>query len=289
MQQKPIPGQDALDPPDADVARQYLAAADAVVERRDRAIDRRALAGLQMVNAAVTAGYLVAFALVLRQDDVLASQVILFTFLVWGQLASGMAQRHGMQWRWSASRWPLLLGGGVVLVGAVLVFGFVALDTRLPVGMVLIPAGLVVVGIGGYGAVQLVRAAGDPRPPRPSPLVLPTALRWGTILVGVVLGVLTMLAGAPDGVLRSVITLLVMLALFTWLVVFNTPVGLPAVGASWRGPHVTAFLLAACVPVALVLGGDVLGDRGLAGVVGGAVVMVLVIVASFIPGRASRG
>ncbi len=117
------------------------------MERRDRAIDRRALAGLQMVNAAVTAGYLVAFALVLRQDDVVASQVILFTFLVWGQLASGMAQRHGMQWRWSASRWPLLLGGGVVLVGAVLVFGFVALDTRLPVGMVLIPAGLV---RGGY-------------------------------------------------------------------------------------------------------------------------------------------
>lgn len=289
MEQKPIPGQGALVPPDADVARQYLAAADAVMERRDRTVDRRALAGLQIVNAVVTAGYLATFALILRQGDVLASQVILYTFLVWGQLASGMAQRNGMQWRWSSSRWPLLLGGGVVLLGALVVFGFVALDTRLPVVMVLIPAGIVLLGIGGYGVVQFIRAAGDPRSPRPSRVPLPTPVRWGTVLVGVALGVLTMLAGAPDDVLRSVITLLVMLVLLAWIVAFNTPVGLPAIGASWRWPHVATFFVAAGIPVVLMLGGEAVGGRGLAGVLGGTAVIVLFVLVSLVPGRESRG
>lgn len=289
MQQKPIPGHDALVPPDADIARRYLAAADAVVERRGRAVDRRALAGLQIANAVITAGYLVAFALVIRQSDVLASQVILFTFLVWGQLASGMAQRNGMQWRWSASRWPLILGEVVVLVGAVVVFGLVALDPGLPVGVVLIPAGIVLVGIGGYGVVQLFRAAGDARSPRPPRVTLPAPIRWGTLLLGVALGVLTMLAGAPDDVLRSVISLLVMLVLLAWIVAFNTPVGLPAIGASWRWPHVAAFLLAAGIPVALVLGGGGGSASGLAGVVGGVVVIVLFVLVSFVPGREGRG
>lgn len=289
MEQKPIPGQEALVPPDAEVARQYLDAADAVVERRDRAVDRRALAWLQIVNAVITAGYLVACALVLRQGDVLASQIVLFTFLVWGQLTSGMAQRNGMQWRWSSSRWPLLLGGGVVLLGSVVVFGFVALDTSVPVGMVLIPAGMVLLGIGGYGVFQLIRASGDPHPPRPARIPLPRPLRWGTMLVGVVLGILTMLAGAPDGVLRSAITLVVMLALLAWIAALNTPLGLPAVGASWRWPHVTTFLVAAVTPVGLVLGGDAFGDRGLAGVIGGAIIIVLFTAVSFVPGRESRG
>jgi hypothetical protein len=290
MQQKPIPGQDALVPPDADVARQYLAAADAVAGRRDRAVDRRALAGLQIVNALITAAYLVAFALVLRIGDVIASQVVLFTFLVWGQLASGMAQRNGMQWRLTRSRWPLLLGGGVVLLAAIAVFGLVALDTTLPTGMVLLPAGIVLLGIGGYGVGQLIRASGDPRPRRPRPARVPLSVpvRGGTILVGVTIGVLTMLGGAPDDVLRSVITLLVMLVLLAWVAAFNTPLGLPAIGAAWRWPHVVAFCVAACIPVGLVLGGAALGDRALAGVLGGAVVILLFVLVSFVPGRENR-
>lgn len=132
MEQKPIAGQGPLAPPDSETASQYLAAAQAVVERRDRAVDRRALARLEIGNAVVTAAYLVAFALVLRRGDVLASQIVLFTFLVWGQLSSGMAQRTGLQWRMTRSRLPFLLGGGAVLIGALVVFGFAALDTRLP-------------------------------------------------------------------------------------------------------------------------------------------------------------
>jgi hypothetical protein len=289
VEQKPIPGQDALVPPDADTARQYLAAADAVVERRDRTLDRRALAWLQITNAVVTAGYLVAFALVLRQGDVIASQVILFTFLVWGQLASGMAQRNGMQWRMSRSRWPLLLGGGIILAGAVILFGLVSLDTRLPVGMVLLPAALVLLGIGGYGVVQLIRASGDPHRPRPARVPLRGAPRWGTVLVGVVDAVMAMLGGAPDDVVRSTITLLVMLVLLAWIVAFNTEVGLPAIGASWRWPQIAAFFIAAGVQVALLLGAGALDDRGLSGVVGGVGMIALFVVVSFVPGRESRG
>src|SRR6478609_1563642 len=146
MEQKPIEGQDALVPPDPETARRYLETVEAVVDRRDRAVDRRALARLQIGNAVVMAAYFVAFALVLRQDDVLASQIVLFTLLVWGQLSAGMAQRTGMQWRMTRSRWPLLLGGAVIVIGAFVVFGFAALDTRLPVGVVLIPAAIVLVG-----------------------------------------------------------------------------------------------------------------------------------------------
>ncbi|NJI58707.1 hypothetical protein HCX50_04625 [Microbacterium oxydans] len=289
MEQKPIPGQDALVPPDADLAQQYLAAADAVAGRRDRAIDRRALAWLQILNAVVTAAYLVAFALVLRNDDVIASQMILFTFLVWGQLASGMAQRNGMQWRMTRSRWPVILGGGVLLAAAVVMFGFVSLDTTLPVGWVLLPAGMVLLGIGGYGVAQLIRASGDPHRPRPAWTPLPVAVRWGTVLVGAALGVLTMLAGAPDDVLRSVITLLVMMMLLAWIVAFNTPLGLPSVGAAWRWPHVATFFVAACIPVGLALGEESLGDRGVAGLLGGVVVILLFALVSFVPGRESRG
>lgn len=108
------------------------------------------------------------------------------------------------------------------------------------------------------------------------------------MLVGASIGVLTMLGGAPDDVLRSVITLLVMLVLIAWVAAFNTPLGLPAIGAAWRWPHAVAFCVAACIPVGLVLGGATFGDRALVGVVGGAIVILLFVLVSFVPGRESR-
>lgn len=288
MEQKPIEGQDALVPPDPETARRYLETVEAVVDRRDRAVDRRALARLQIGNAVVMAAYFVAFALVLRQDDVLASQIVLFTLLVWGQLSTGMAQRTGMQWRMTRSRWPLLLAGAVIVIGAFVVFGFAALDTRLPVGVVLIPAVVVLVGVGGHGVVQLIRAAGDPRRPRPAPQPLPRRLRWGTVLVGVAFAVLTMLAGSPDDVLRSVITLLVMLCLVAWIAASASDLGLPAVGASWRWPHLTVFFVAACIPVGIVVGSGALDDAGLAGVCAGVGVIASFVAVSFVAGHGER-
>lgn len=97
-----------------------------------------------------------------------------------------------------------------------------------------------------------------------------------------------MLGGSPDDVLRSAISLLVMLCLVVWIAASTSEIGLPAVGASWRWPHVLVFLLAACVPVALALGAGALGDTGWAGVWGGVAVILCFAVVTFIPGRAER-
>ena len=198
MEQKPVDGYEVLAPPSADIAQRYLDEAAAVATRRERKVDRRALAWLQIVNAVATAAYLAVLAFALRADSVLASQTIVFSFLLWVQLASGMAQRSGMQRRLSWSTWPALLAGGLLVATALVVFGFAVWAPGFPAIGVLIPPALVLVGLGGYGAVQLARASGDVRPPRSHPQPLSPVVRWGTILVGVALGVLMTLA-SPAG------------------------------------------------------------------------------------------
>lgn len=286
MEQKPVQGHERLPPPSADIAQRYLDEADAVEIRRERSIDRRALAWLQIVNALVTAVYLVAMAAAIRGDGGGTYQVILFSFLMWGQLASGMAQRSGMQWRMTPSRWPLIVAGGLLLTAALVIFGLVAFDPDFPVIGMVIPAALVVIGFGGYGAVQLVRASHDARTPPAERTRLPRGARWGTVLVGVAIGVLTMLGSAPDGVLTSACVLLVVLMLLAWMVASRADMGLPAVGASWRWPHLVAFAVSACALSLTVLLDDV---PMFLGVLCGAGVIVLFAAVSFAPGRDLRG
>lgn len=288
MEQKPIPGQEALVPPSPDIARLYLVEAAAITERRERAVDRRALAWLQIANAVITAAFLVVSTFAIREGEAGASQVVLFTFLVWGQLASGMVQRGGMQWRMARARWPLLLAGAIAGVAAIVLFGWVALDGRTPLSLALIPAALIVIAFGGYGVSQLISASGDPRRARPERVPLPRAPQWGTLLVGVALGVLSMLSAAPDDVTRSVVFLLVMMALLAWIVASKTDFGLPAVGASWRWPHIVAFAVSACVPVGLAVGGGPSSGHSFASIVGGVSVIVFFVAVSFVPGRGRR-
>lgn len=289
MEQNPVPGHEALVPPDADVARRYLDEAQAVTERRDRAVDRRALAWLQIANAVVIAVYLAAFAWVFRNAAPLVPQVILFTFLMWSQLATGIAQRNGMQMRMSRTRWPIVVAGAALTIVAVVLFGFAVLDDRLPAIAMAIPSGLVLVGLGGYGVVQLIRAAGDPRPRPPvrAPLSRPT--RWGTVLVGVAIGVLVLLGGAPEGVVTSILMLLVVLLLLAWILAARTELGLPAIGAAWRWPHVLAFAAAAAVLLTFIgiRAGGVGADLSVTALAGVGVVALLVAV-SFVRGRDPR-
>lgn len=284
MEQKPVDGWEVLEPPSVDVAQKYLDEADAVATRRERAVDRRALARLQIVNAVATAAYLAVMTLVLRGESALASQTILFSFLVWVQLASGIAQRSGMQRRLSWSRWPELLAGGLLVAAVLVVFCFAIWAPGFPAIGALIPSGLVLFGLGGYGAVQLVRAAGDVRPPRSHPRPLSRLARWGTILVGVAIGVLIMLASAPDGVLASVLVLLVVLVLVMWMFAFSTDLGLPAIGASWRWPQLTAFAVSVSALASVVL----LAIPIDAGALVGASVIGLFVAVSFMPGRDLR-
>jgi hypothetical protein len=284
MEQKPVDGYEVLAPPSADIAQRYLEEAAAVAARRERTVDRRALAWLQIVNAVATAAYLAVLALAVRGDSVLASQTIVFAFLVWVQLASGMAQRSGMQRRLSWSRWPVLLAGGLLIAVALVVFGFVIWAPGFPAIGVMIPSSLVLFGLSGYGAVQLARASDDVRPPRSHPRPLSRVIRWGTILVGVALGVLIMLASAPDGVLSSVLVMLVLLMLFIWMFAFSSDIGLPAIGASWRWPQLIAFAVSVSALAAIVLL-DIPIDGG---VPAGASVIVLFVAVSFLPGRDLR-
>ncbi|MEX0158892.1 MULTISPECIES: hypothetical protein [unclassified Microbacterium] len=284
MEQKPVDGYEVLAPPSADIAQRYLDEAAAVATRRERTVDRRALAWLQIVNAVATAAYLAVLAFALRADSVLASQTIVFSFLLWVQLASGMAQRSGMQRRPSWSKWPALLAGGLLVATALVVFGFAVWAPGFPAIGVLIPPALVLVGLGGYGAVQLARASGDVRPPRSHPQPLSRVIRWGTILVGVALGVLMTLASAPDGGLASVLVMLVLLMLFIWMFAFSSDLGLPAIGASWRWPHLAIFAVAVSA-----LSGAVLLPVPLdAGALAGAAVIILFVAVSFVPGRDLR-
>ncbi|WP_334147384.1 hypothetical protein [Microbacterium sp.] len=289
MEQNPVPGHEALVPPDADIARRYLDEAQAVAVRRDRAVDRRALAWLQIANAVVGAVFLTAFAWILRDAGTFVPQVVLFAFLVWSQLASGMAQRNGMQWRMSRARWPIVVLGAVLLIVALVIFWFAIWDERLPPIAMLTPGILMLVGLGGYGVFQLYRASHDPRPPRPIRAPLSRGIRWGTILVGVAFGVLILLAGAPEGVVTSILMLLVVLLLLAWILAARTELGLPAIGAVWRWPHVLAFAVAAAVLLAFIgiRAGGVGADLSVTAFAGAGVVALLVAV-SFVPGRDPR-
>lgn len=289
MDQKPVPGQETLVPPSADVAQQYLDEAQAVAARREHAVDRRALAWLQIGNAVVTAIYLVAFALIMQRDGAAGPQVLLFTFLVWTQLASGMAQRSGMKWRMTPSRWPVVVGGGLVLVAALVIFGFAIWDRSLPLFVTFIPGALVLVGLGGYGIIHLIRASGDPRQPRTRRALMPRGVRTGTILVGAAVGILILLGGAPEGMLKSVMMLLVALMLLAWIVAGRSDLGLPTIGAAWRWPHITAFAISASALVALtIFGTDDAAVHVLASSIAGAGVILLSVAVSFVPGRDLR-
>lgn len=284
MEQKPVDGYEVLAPPSADIAKRYLDEAEAVATRRELTVDRRALAWLQIVNAVATAAYLAVLAFALRADSVLASQTIVFSFLVWVQLASGMAQRSGMQRRPSWSNWPMLVAGGLLVTVALVVFGFAVWAPGFPAIGVLIPPALVLFGLGGYGAAQLARASGEVRPPRSRPQPLSRVIRWGTILVGVALGVLITLASAPNGVLASVLVMLVLLMLFVWMFAFSSDLGLPAIGASWRWPHLTVFAISVSALSAVVL----LPITFDGGALAGASVIILFVAVSFVPGRDLR-
>lgn len=284
MEQKPVDGYEVLAPPSADIAQRYLDEAVAVATRRERTVDRRALAWLQIVNAVATAAYLAVLALAVRGDSALASQTFIFSFLVWSQLASGMAQRSGMQWRLSGSRWPVLLAVGLLMAAALVMFGFATWVPGFPVIGVLIPSALVLFGLGGYGAVQLARASDDVRPPRSHRRPMSRVVRGGTILVGVALGVLIVLASAPDGVLTSTLVMLVLLMLFAWMFAFSTDIGLPSIGASWRWPQLTAFAVSISALAAVVLLPVPIDGGALAGVS----VILLFVAVSFVPGRDLR-
>nr|WP_314841321.1 hypothetical protein [uncultured Microbacterium sp.] len=289
MEQNPVPGQEALAPPSADVAKKYLEEADAVVVRRERTVDRRSLAWLQLANAVIVAAFLFAYAVVLRRDVPVTPQVMLFAFLLWGQLSHGIAARSGMQTRLTRERWPLVVAGAVLVVGTVVVFGIAVFAEDVPVGLLLAPSLAALIGFGTYGILQVVIAARESGRSIVQRTPMSRSARVGTILVGVALGSLIVLGGAPDGLLTLLLAALVAMLMVAWFVAGGSDLGPQAVAGAWRWPHMAAFMIAGAVLVASVLSRESdSATHWLPILVGGATVVLLFVGASFVPGRGAR-
>lgn len=289
IDQRAVQGHEPLSPPDAALAQRYLDHAGEITSRRERAVDRRALAWLQIVNAVATAGYLLVFAVVMRSVAHVEVQALAFVFLVWTQIVAGISQRHGMQRRLSRAQWPMIVAGSVLGAAALVVLLLSAFDPAFPEIGVVIPAAIVLVAFGGYGLILLRRASSDPRPPRPARARLDRSARAGTALVGIGIGAIIALMAAPDGVLRSAILLLILLMLIVWMCAMTSTFGLPAIGETWRWPHLSAFALGGICLAGVVLPGSPLAEAPLVPVLLGLVVAVVFTAVSFVPGFARRG
>lgn len=287
MEHEPVDGQDLLEPPDADVARHYLGYANAIVERRERVVDRRAGAWLTIVSAGTIAGYLAVVTASIRQGATSGViQVLLVPILIWGQISAGIQQRSDRGGLSVVARRLITLGGVLVLVGALIMFFVMLADTSIPTYWMLLPIALVVLGYGGYGVVRLVRASHRPRVRPPARAALPLGVRGGTILIGLFLGGGSVLSAVPDDILRSVLLFLALLALLVFFLCSHLGIGLPRVGAAWRWPHLTTFSVSVGVLLALQIpaltGALVMPITALTAGVGMVVAFALV---SGVPGR----
>ena len=287
--QRAVDGHEPLSPPDPITAQRYLDHLNEIAVRRDATIDRRAQAWLQIVNAVATAAYLLVFAVVMRSKADMEAQALVFVFLIWSQIASGITQRHGMQRRLGRAQWPLIVAGIVLLILTVVFLLLSGFAPGFPVIGMFVPSAIALLTLGGYGLWLWWHASEDSRPPHAPRAGLDRSARTGTILVGMGLGVIVALMGAPAGVLRSSILLMIVLGVVVWMFAMSSPLGLPAIGETWRWPHLVVFALGAAA-----LGGAVLPDSLLtavplvAALVGVGIVAAFV-GASFIPGYARRG
>lgn len=289
VEQKPMNGSGPLEPPSADVARLYLEEADAVEQRREQSVDRRAVAWRSIATAAITAAMLAAFLLVLRVEDSVAPS-LLFLLLLTSQISVGLGERGGLQWRTPQSgRWYLVI---VVLFGVAVLGTFLLIllsrETR-PIWMSFVPGAIMLVGFGGIGVRQLWMTRGAPvvRSPR-EPLPLPT--RIATASLGVLMGVATISIGIDD-LAASLVTIVLMFVLVGWFIAWRTDAGPAALGRYWRWPQFLAYTLAAAVVVWANLQTAYSGPMAISSLLlGGALAAALLIGAAIAPDpRGGRG
>lgn len=287
MEHQAVAGRETLAPPDVDTARQYLAQAEAIVERRERVIDRRTAAWLTIANAVFLAAYLFIAVQGFRQGvPSVEFQSLLVPLLVLSQISTGIAQRGDRGPRGSVVRRLVTVAGVVVAVGALVVFFLILVNTSISAEWILIPVAVILLGFGGYGVLRLIRASRGPRPLPPVRTPLSVGVRWGTILVGVLLGAVCAVSAAPEQILRSVLLLVLLLAVIVWLGSSGTGVGLPLIGASWRWPHILALAVAVGVLILLripAIDGVVVAPATF--LLTGLGIVLMFVAASAIPGR----
>lgn len=287
IEQQPASGHETLAPPDPDVARRYLAKAEAIVERRERAVDRRGAAWLTIANAVFLAAYLYVAAQGFRQGvSSVEFQTLLVPLLLLSQISTGIGQRGDRGQQGTGERRLVTIGGVVIAVGALTVFVLILVNPRISVSWILVPVAAILVGFGGYGVARLIRASRGPRPLPPVRAPLSTGVRWGTILVGVVLGAVCAVSAVPDEMLRSVLLLVLLLALLVWFGSSGTGIGLPLVGASWRWPHILALVVSVGILVVFripAIDGVVLAPATF--LLAGLGMVLMFVISSTLPGR----
>lgn len=254
MEQRPIPGQEPLAPPTADVARAYLEEIGLVHARREERIDRRRIAWFSLADAVVLSIYVTIAAFAIGEPLVGSSFVVLIAvFCIWMHLALERRESYGASGP-PISKTRSVAIGFVVILMVVVVSGFVIsfIGLALPVPVRVVPGVLALV-ILGVPAVREIR-----RSPRWVQSVQRWPLSGGTRLMTVGLGVL-MAGGAlavaadPEQLWGHFLGLTLIVSYLAWSVAARISDRLPALGALWAWPQWTAFAVAGVAVAAIML------------------------------------
>jgi len=286
MEHRPVQGFGALEPPSSEVALLYLDEVAVVEQRREERIDRRAVAWQAIGTAAMSAGVLTAYLLIMRVEAS-ATQPLLFLLIVTSQISAGLGERHGVQWHTPGSKkWYITV---VVLFAVAMLGSFFALlmsrEPR-PVWAYLIPGAIMLLGFGGLGSVQLWKTRGIAPAVRTAPDPIPFATRIATASVGLLMGFATLSIGIRDDLAISIVTLVLMMFVVGWIFAWTTDAGPAALGRYWRWPQFSAFVLSSATMVWLSMQSAYAGPVATSTcLIGGALVAALLVGSAVLPER----
>ena len=287
MKQRPIPGQEPLAPPTAEVARAYLDEIGLVHARREERIDRRALAWLSAVNAVVISVYvgIACFSVGVTQANS-SFLIVLAVFLLWLQLSTEYRETHGAGGS-PLTRSRAISIGLVTAMVVLLVCGIVVsiAGVNLPAIVRLIPAfaALLIVGVPAArelsGSVSIEVLSDRRKLLRPE--------KWATIGMGIVLAASIWVLTVGDFLLISIFAATLMVSYLAWWIAGRVTERLPALGAVWARPHWLVFGLACAVVTAIIViqFAGITTITGLHGSIAAVIVIVLFFGAAFLDGR----
>lgn len=287
MEQVPLPSEQPLTPPNADVAQAYLGELDTVRYRREQRIDRRGMASLRIADAVAVAAYVTLAMFGLSADAAGATFTsAIVVLLLWLQLSTERRESYGFLARPQGRERRLDISLAVVLL-AVVPGGFLlqATGVGLPALVRFLPA-LFVLGVFGTLGLRALRRAG-PAPLRAGRSRLSRGARVVTIGMGALLALLVSSIGAPPELWYPLLAPMVgIIAMLAWWTAARISERLPALGIVWAWPQWTAFALGG----AAVGGGVLLSALGfrvapVLGIATAAVVVLLFVAVSFLDGR----
>lgn len=290
MEHAPVAGEQPLDPPDAATAQAYLDELPGVRQRREVVLDRRRLGRLYVVEGAAFAVFIGALLWtdLLRQLTGASTSSLTFSLLIvvflWSSLSRGIRERYGARQgpRGLARVVNLVLLVAALLAAVVLFFAGSAAPAWLRIGPVL----LAFVG-GLWPGLALSReASGMPKLEPPLHAVMTPAGRWATLVCGLGMSVAVLLMGwiTVGGPLSSTLGLISATIVIIAIVICSHLGLVTELGAMWRPPQWTAFVLSALLTGAVMVWATASPESGLTvGIAAAGVILALVLIASVWP------